>query len=192
LAHTSPGLDTASGRIYDLKTGNVALETWCIDGKIDRADGKPSIVQHDPATGKVIYEEWRKGDKLERADGQPPVVGHDAKTGNITYEAWCNDDCDWPGGTPYPSGMVTRPDGATRIGRLDRADGPALILHDPATGAVTGEEWSKGGKLDRADGPAVIVRDAVTGKVTREEWWKDGQQITSPSAIAKTAQAPQP
>jgi hypothetical protein len=62
----------------------------------------------------------------------------------------------------------------------DRADGPARIERDAATGIVTHEEWAKDNKWHRADGPAVIERDAKTGAVTSEEWWKKGKRIAPP------------
>jgi hypothetical protein len=45
------------------------------------------------------------------------------------------------------------------------------------------QEWRKDGKLDRADGPAIILRDPMTGDVTFEAWRKDGQPIEPPSRI---------
>jgi len=36
--------------------------------------------------------------------------------------------------------------------------------------------------LDRADGPAVVERDPASGSVINEEWYKDGKQVTLPRA----------
>jgi hypothetical protein len=70
-------------------------------------------------------------------------------------------------------------------GKPDRAEGPARIMRDAATGIVTYEAWYRDGKKDRADGPAYIERDAATGKITHEEWWKDDKQIAPPIAAVK-------
>jgi hypothetical protein len=66
--------------------------------------------------------------------------------------------------------------------KLGRADGPARIHRDAATGKVTFEGWYKDNLPDRADGPALIERDPTTGIVTREAWWSDGKQIAPPSS----------
>ena len=90
------------------------------------------------------------------------ITERDKPTGTVTHEEWRKD------------------------GKLDRADGPAWIVRDKATG-VTYEEWWKDGKLDRADGPAWIVRDKATGTVTREAWWKDGKldRADGPAGIVR-------
>ena len=88
--------------------------------------------------------------------------------------------------TDAETGVVTRETWRNKKGKLDRADGPAVIKRDRITGTVTYEAWWKDGKRDRADGPAIIRRDAATGKVTSEEWWKDGKQF-EPSAEVRAA-----
>jgi hypothetical protein len=70
-------------------------------------------------------------------------------------------------------------------GKLDRADGPAVIERDRVTGVVIVEQWFKDGKPDRADGPAIILRDPMTGDITFDEWLKNGQKIAPPPAAAK-------
>jgi hypothetical protein len=89
------------------------------------------------------------------------VSERDAMTGTIIYEIWYKD------------------------GRLDRADGPAVVYRNPTTGIVTLEAWYKNNKRNRADGPARIVRDAATGALLHEAWWKDGKQIAPPSGAAE-------
>src|ERR1019366_6802537 len=119
----------------------------------------------------------------------------DPATGTVTCEAWCKDGkldrADGPAVVyrDAATGTVTHEEWC-KDGKLDRADGPAFILRDAATGTVTHEEWCKYGKLDRADGPAFIRRDAATGTVTYEAWCKDGKQIAAPSPAARPAPAP--
>ncbi len=46
-------------------------------------------------------------------------------------------------------------------------------------------DWRKDGKLDRADGPALIVRDIDTDTVIDEAWFKDGKEIAPPRTAAR-------
>lgn len=62
----------------------------------------------------------------------------------------------------------------TKDGKLDRADGPAVIRRDRETGAVCTEEWWKNDLPHRSDAPAMIYRDPKTGVATFEGWYNDG------------------
>ena len=49
--------------------------------------------------------------------------------------------------------------------------------------------------LDRADGPAVVERDPASGSVINEEWYKDGKQVNPPArpyTLAQDDSAPSP
>jgi hypothetical protein len=70
-------------------------------------------------------------------------------------------------------------------GKPDRVDGPAMIVRDAKTGAITEEKWYKAGQLSRADGPAVIwhipsilsfIDHDAPSDSTYEAWYKDGKR----------------
>jgi hypothetical protein len=60
---------------------------------------------------------------------------------------------------------------------------------DSETGLVV-EEWRKNGKLDRTDGPALILRDASPDTVIRGQWWRDGKPIEPLAPVRQASIAP--
>jgi hypothetical protein len=59
-------------------------------------------------------------------------------------------------------------------GALDRADGPAFIERDLATGETTWEKWLKNGERHREGGPAAIERQSDGS--TTEKWYIKGEE----------------
>jgi hypothetical protein len=148
----------------------------------------------DPVSGFNAASAAECNQNTAKIDGHR--VACDVETGTIISEEWLNKDFqrDRADGPAY-----IRRDAATgtvtcevwhKNGALDRADGPAYIERNAATSILTREGWYKDDKLDRADGPAIILRDAATGTVIYEAWYRDGQRIAPPSAAAKPAPAP--
>jgi len=62
-----------------------------------------------------------------------------------------------------------------RFGCLSRTDGPASIKRDPATSIVTQEDYAVDGIYHRIDGPARIERHPTTGKVLSEAYYRNGK-----------------
>jgi hypothetical protein len=52
------------------------------------------------------------------------------------------------------------------------------VRRDPSTGTITREQWRQNDELDRADGPAVITRNAATGTVTYDVWYRGGTFVS--------------
>jgi hypothetical protein len=63
-----------------------------------------------------------------------------------------------------------------RGGDLDRADGPAEILRDAATGTTVKEIWYSNGVKHRPNGPAETLYSAKTGNKTEETWYAWGKK----------------
>lgn len=62
-----------------------------------------------------------------------------------------------------------------RFGSLSRTNGPASIKRDPATSIVTQEEYAVDGAYHRSGGPARIERDPISGKVLSEAYYNQGR-----------------
>lgn len=150
----------------DLATGTVTYEEWRKDGKLDRADG-PAYIKRDAATGTVTCEAWYNKE-----------VGHRFEPSTELRAAWLKNS----GERIAPSLASASPPAP-----IPQEERKVVTETDPETGIVICELWyNKDGQYDRADGPAVIVRNAATGTCIREAWLKDDERF-EPTAEVRAA-----
>jgi hypothetical protein len=156
-------LDRADGPAiieHDAATGKMVVEHWFKDGQSYRADGPPTVV-HDLVTGttygytppRYTYFNVDSGMRDGEQVPLPPAAASSA-----------------------PHAVECKPD-------IAQIDGHQVTTTCGPNGIT--EEWRKGGKLDRADGPAMVWRDPATGTATYEAWFKGGEEIAPQRAADK-------
>jgi len=112
-------------------------------------------------------QEWWKEGKRHRLNG--PAVSYPDGRGEWWREGVMHRDETDKHGTSLPAVITSVTRKWIKNGKLDRNDGPAVILSEH--GRYRCEEWWVDGKRHRIEGPAVIDTAGVT------EWWNYGKKL---------------
>ncbi len=164
----------------------ITSEYWIVDDQSHR-EGAPASIHRNAKTGAVEYEGWFVNGKAHRDDG-PAISSFFDDYYEEKYEKYkTKDGQSWSmalealnGGEPYnPEKLIVWHEEWWVDGRLDREDGPAIIIYNKDTRKPYLEKWYSKGKLHRQNKPAWIVHDVNTSQTIEEKSYLKGRKANN-------------